>query len=316
MNIAAIVVTHNRRALLAECLEALLAQTETCFDIWVVDNASHDDTEAYVTDMAGRCNRIRYENTGANLGGAGGFHFGIQKAVAAGYAYVWLMDDDAAPEPQALAALLAAADMLGERWAFLYSTVLWTDGTENRMNRPRISPACFETIALLQYGILRVQQATFVSLLLPARTVYQVGLPIAAFFIWGDDIEYTRRICLRHRLPGYLVGRSIVIHQTRSNVGSNCALDAPERIPLYRYAFRNEQYMYRKEGPRGWCHYTAKCIVSMAWILVKAPNHKGRRILAVCRGIWQGLFFFPKVEYIPSPEPAAPATALAAQKER
>lgn len=37
---------------------------------------------------------IFYFNTGRNLGGAGGFNFGVRKAYEAGYDYIWLMDDD------------------------------------------------------------------------------------------------------------------------------------------------------------------------------------------------------------------------------
>ena len=36
--------------------------------------------------------------------------------------------------------------------------------------------------------------ATFVSLFIKAETIRKVGLPIKDFFIWSDDLEYTRRI--------------------------------------------------------------------------------------------------------------------------
>lgn len=36
--------------------------------------------------------------------------------------------------------------------------------------------------------------ASFVSLFLRTEAVRQFGLPIAEFFIWSDDWEYTRRI--------------------------------------------------------------------------------------------------------------------------
>ena len=40
--VAAVVVTYNRRALLARCIESLLNQTWPDMDIWVIDNASTD----------------------------------------------------------------------------------------------------------------------------------------------------------------------------------------------------------------------------------------------------------------------------------
>lgn len=41
--------------------------------------------------------QILYENTGENLGGAGGFNFGIRRAYEAGYDAIWIMDDDTYP---------------------------------------------------------------------------------------------------------------------------------------------------------------------------------------------------------------------------
>ena len=42
--IAAVVVTYNRKALLAECIACLRAQQGAACDIFVVDNASTDGT--------------------------------------------------------------------------------------------------------------------------------------------------------------------------------------------------------------------------------------------------------------------------------
>ena len=70
--IVALVVTYNRKQLLKENIEALLNQNNNEFDILIVDNASTDGTEELVKSFEN--NRIIYENTGANLGGAGGFN--------------------------------------------------------------------------------------------------------------------------------------------------------------------------------------------------------------------------------------------------
>ena len=62
---------------------------------------------------------------------------------------------------------------------------------------PRIKKNFYDRIELLRDGILLAEQATFVSLFLKAGTIRAVGLPVKEFFIWGDDIEYTRRITIR-----------------------------------------------------------------------------------------------------------------------
>ena len=74
--VAAVVVTYNRKDLLQQCVNKL--QNQTCsLDILIIDNASTDGTgELFV----GSPNNVFYINTGANLGGAGGFSFGTKKA--------------------------------------------------------------------------------------------------------------------------------------------------------------------------------------------------------------------------------------------
>ena len=139
-------------------------------------------------------------------------------------------------------------------------------------------------------------RATFVSLFLEAETVKAVGLPIKEFFIWGDDIEYTRRIALREGIPGFVAGQSQVIHAMKENSGSSIATDRAERIDRYRYAYRNEAYTYRQEGFKGICYYVAKCGLNFCRIVVKAPDHKGKQISVLIGSMVRGAFFRPKIE--------------------
>lgn len=255
--VAAVVVTYNRAEMLRQCLMSLQKQTMPC-DILVVDNASTDDTQALVQRAAQHDASIFYRNTGENLGGAGGFNFGMRWAVEAGYAFVWVMDDDCFPEPVALEKLLDADRLLQGEYGWLSSVALWTDGRECRMNRPKIKKNFYDRIELLRDGILLAEQATFVSLFLKAETIRAVGLPVKEFFIWGDDIEYTRRITIREKMPCYVVGQSRVIHAMKNNSGSNLAVDSVERLGRYKLAFRNEAYIYRHEGAKGIAYYIAK----------------------------------------------------------
>ncbi len=124
--IAAVVVTYNRKELLLQCVQHLLDQQEADCDVLVVDNASTDGTAQAVEQISSA--KLFYRNTGENLGGAGGFHFGMRWAVEEGYDYVWIMDDDALPQPDALAQLWNAHEQLEGQYGFLSSVVLWKDG--------------------------------------------------------------------------------------------------------------------------------------------------------------------------------------------
>ena len=156
--VAAVVVTYNRLELLKQNIDKLLAQTCPC-DILLVDNASTDGTGEAMRALE-QTGKIQYRNTGANLGGAGGFNFGMRWAVEAGYRYVWVMDDDCLPKPDALEKLLEADQFLGgpENYGFLSSSVLWTDGRECVMNRQKIAKDFYRHVELLKHGVIQIQQ--------------------------------------------------------------------------------------------------------------------------------------------------------------
>ena len=292
--VAAVVVTYNRLELLQQCVEALRAQTTVC-NILVVDNASTDGTSQWLASQPD----LNYHNTGSNLGGAGGFNYGMRWAVEAGYDYVWLMDDDTLPQSDALEKLLEADRVLNCNYGWLSSVALWTDGSECKMNRQKLKKSFYEYSPLLKYGLVQAEQATFVSLFLQSETILRFGLPIKKYYIWGDDLEYTRRIAVRGGAPCFVVGQSQVIHAAKSNVGSNVALDDVERIGRYFYAFRNEAHLYRQEGIKGSAYCLAKRCRDFLWI-IRFGKPKWPRLQVLFRGIWAGFFFHPTVETIPS----------------
>ena len=106
---AAVIVTYNRKAMLQRCLRALCTQTAGVPELWVIDNASTDGTAELVAQL--NLPTMHYYNTGKNLGGAGGFACGIQQAACSGAEYLWIMDDDCLPEPDALQQLLLAVGL-------------------------------------------------------------------------------------------------------------------------------------------------------------------------------------------------------------
>lgn len=297
MRTAAVVVTYNRRAMLEACIGSLLAQTAPC-DILVVNNHATDGTDAYLAGLTAQNDRVFARDTGENLGGAGGFNAGMRWAVEAGYDGVWIMDDDTLPRPDALQKFLEADELLGGDYGFLSSAALWTDGKECRMNRQKLKKAYYERMELLAHGLILAEQATFVSCFFRAETLRKAGLPIKEFFIWGDDIEYTRRLSVRMGLPCYLAGQSVVVHAMKENTGSSIATDRPERIARYNYAFRNENYLYRQEGLRGFAYYSAKCALNLLRIIAHARDHRLRRCGIILRQYVCGLFFNPRVETI------------------
>lgn len=238
-NVVAVVVAYNRQELLRRCLDGLAEQTVAPTGTVVVDNASTDDSREVASTHPLGAHVVELPT---NTGGAGGFAAGIARALTRfpRADWIWVMDDDTVPTATALEALVRAADAYPGAPALLASRAVWADGTEHPMNRPRtrpaLPPALHRHAALV--GARQIRTASFVSILLDARAVREVGLPRASYFLWNDDFEYTSRI-LRGRV-GLYVPASVVHHLTRA-LGSSDA-DPGER---FRFEVRNKIWTFR-----------------------------------------------------------------------
>ncbi|MBQ8720269.1 MAG: glycosyltransferase family 2 protein [Clostridia bacterium] len=236
--ICAVVVTYNRKVLLAQCIEALLDQTYKKYDILLIDNASTDGTAEYIAPYLSE--RVKYFNTGANLGGSGGFYYGMKLAYEAGYDWIWIMDDDVIPTGGALKALVNAKGKV-KTASFLASCVYSKD--ETAMNSPEISRYATNGYRFwyenLNNKMVRLAHATFVSLLINRCAIDKCGLPLKDYFIWGDDTEYTMRVIGRYG-AAYIVGDSKVYHMREIKSNLNLMNEvAPGRIKMYYYMVRN-----------------------------------------------------------------------------
>ena len=96
-----VVVTYNRKNLLKLCIDKLLEQSYAINKIIIVDNASNDGTREYLHELIDDVFDIVFLDE--NLGGAGGFYFGIKRAYEIGCDYLWIMDDDTISTPSAFA---------------------------------------------------------------------------------------------------------------------------------------------------------------------------------------------------------------------
>ena len=290
--IAAVVVTYNRKELLKECIEALKAQTYKEFDIWIIDNHSTDGTHDMLHPMAG-AGEINYRDTGANLGGAGGFAYGLGLMCREGYKYAWIMDDDSIPSADALEKLIEAGKALRGRFGFLSSRVVWTDGSPCRMNVQRNTLT--HNLKSFDKELEPVVIASFVSMFVPIHVVRKYGLPIAEFFIWTDDWEFSRRISRKEAC--YAVRDSVVTHKTTANSGADISREVPERLSRFEYAYRNEIYLYRREGLRGIIHVLLRTPLHIFRVLTRSKDKKLKRIKIILGSTLKGFSFNPEIKY-------------------
>lgn len=291
----AVVVTFNRSGKLMKVLDALKAQTLPPDEVLVVDNASTDDTEALVAGRAADMPSLRYLRLPQNIGGAGGFHEGMKAAYAQGANYFWISDDDAYPEPDALAKLLDALGTFevqtGWRPGFACSRVEWIDQTLCEMNTPHPVWDWPRFVAPGQPWAL-VDSCSFVSCLVPRWAVKAHGLPIKEYFIWFDDAEYTRRLARSY--PGIFVPESRVIHDTPDNKGVNYSLVTEKNIWKFKYGARNEaSYHVRERGLVGFVAFANRVRTELVQGHVPAPLRR-----QIYGALLRGWRFKPAIEKV------------------
>ena len=283
MEITAVVVTYNRLELLKENIVALRKQIASNLHILVVDNNSTDGTRDYLKGQEG--NDLECLFLDENLGGAGGFFYGMKKAYEDGADGIWIMDDDTIPKEDALDKPLEADKKLNHNYGFLASDVRWVDGSPCVMNQVHKIGNKMETYD-------RIDTATFVSLLIPRETIEKIGLPIKEYFIWGDDKEYTLRIS--DLFPSYFIPQSGVIHKMKTNVGSNICTDDIERIQRYFYAYRNDYATAKNRGMKSLAVYYAGFCLNALRVMFKAKDNRKKRLEIMMRGRREGKNFLRK----------------------
>jgi glycosyltransferase involved in cell wall biosynthesis/GT2 family glycosyltransferase len=237
-SVCALIVSYNRLEQLRECIRAVLAQTRVPERIVVIDNASEDGTyDAIRLEFP----QLEVLHLQVNTGPAGGFSKGFERALQSGLEYVWTLDDDCVPEPDALEVLLQTLVSFPKesRPRLLSSYVIWKDGTAHPMNRPvfGISWRQRERWARRD-GLASVRATSFVSTLISLQSVAEHGLPWAAYYFWNDDVEYTAR--LLRDAQGYAVPNSKVMH-----LSSRPYVPLDDRSGRYFYEVRNKLWMVR-----------------------------------------------------------------------
>lgn len=285
--VAAVVVSWNRRELLELTLRGITSGDRVPDIIIVVDNASTDDSVAFVESFAAQLGSaapaapvvdlIRLER---NVGGAGGFTVGIDRAANHHRAdLIWVMDDDTEPLPQTLAASVAAWSDYdpsgGRRPVLVASRVLWTDGTEHPMNSmiERIGAGAARRRRAAAVGGRTIRSGSFVSLVMDGDAVRAAGLPWADYFIWNDDFEYSTRLARwadAIQLPG-----SEVVHHTRKPVTTD--VDPGAR---FYYDVRNKLWVFtRSQSLAPWEKALYGGATARLWLRTLRGSAQRRQVL-------------------------------------
>lgn len=280
LRLAAVIVTFNRKDKLATTLARVLE--EPVDHVIVIDNGSQDGTRAWLTSLNDP--RLHVELAPRNLGGAGGFAHGLRLAAEI-YDPDWIvvMDDDARPEPGALAAF-RAADLAP--WDAVAAAVRYPDGRICEMNRPWVNPFWHRTVFFRTLwgggraafhlddddyaetaGPQPIDGGSFVGLFLARAAIDRAGYPDARLFIYGDDVLYTLGLTEAGGRIGFLP--ALRFEHDCATITEGRQIVANWKV---YYHYRNLLFVYRKAA--GWLFWPALLLILPKWAL-KARTHTG-----------------------------------------
>ncbi len=202
-----------------KCLDALDQNTYPQLNVIVVDNGSTNDSIVRIREA--HPNLLLLESK-TNRGFAGGNNIGIRHALAQGCDYIWLLNNDTEPAPDALSALVSKAvsdQRIGAVGSVCYytdrpSTVqAWAGGHVNLWMGYQIN-------STTPRGDDWFHTLNGASLLIARAALEESGLLDEGFFLYWEDTEF----CLRLRKKGWKLAAaadSRVLHKVNASTQGN-----------------------------------------------------------------------------------------------
>src|SRR3954453_24199976 len=192
MRVLAYFHTFNDAEVVEQALESLANQTRQAQAILIVDNASTDATldRPFPKHVA----VIRNQ---ANLGTSGAVCVGFEFARTHGFDWIWVLDADSVPEPDALGTLLAFYERLTppekETVCFLACRIAAREGYAR--HEPMVFTESGGMVALPEPGAdySRCDCALWSGCLFRVTAIRKIGLPRAEYVLDWGELEYGYR---------------------------------------------------------------------------------------------------------------------------
>jgi GT2 family glycosyltransferase len=295
--LVAVVVTYNRLAKLRVTLARLLEAPEAeLAAVLVVDNASRDGTGDWLDSLDDP--RLSVCRNAENIGGAGGFEQGMREAVQRWDPdWIVVMDDDARPEPGALAAF-HALDKTGQEG--VAAAVYFPDGSICGMNSPSRNPFWHarEFIRTLLGGGRggfhlseadyagpgrQIDVTSFVGFFVSRAAIARSGFPEGRLFVYGEDALFTL---------GLSRAGARLWFAPEIRFEHDCSTFSGHRVqPLWKvyYFHRNLLMLYRLAA--GWLFWPVLLVILPRWLFRARHYGKDRRVFLrlLSRAVRDGL---------------------------
>ncbi len=228
LKIAIIIVCYNGREYLPDCLNSLKKQTLLPNEIVVVDNASTDGSQEFLSKFKVQGLGFKVILNKRNNGFAKANNQGIEAVLKNNPAYIFLLNQDTVCSKDCLEKLAKAGNSFKNVFAFQPLVLCWPASPAGRPEKHRIQTAG-DKIHYLGFGYcgdykkqfnnLTIKQlnkdityASGAAMFINAQALEKVGLMDEDLFLYHEDLD----ICLRARFLGYqikLVSQAIIYHK-------------------------------------------------------------------------------------------------------
>lgn len=195
---AVIVLNWNNKADTIDCLRSLEGVRYPCFEAVVVDNGSTDGSAAALRDAFPG---LRIIETGKNLGFAGGNNAGIKDALARGFDYVLLLNNDTIVDPSFLEEMVRAGEsdpcigIVGSR-IYYYGEpgrIWYAGGTVNYWTG-RLEHVGFKDMDGEKYGTAgETAMVTGCAMFIKRSVLEKIGLLYEPMFLYFEDSDFCAR---------------------------------------------------------------------------------------------------------------------------
>lgn len=242
--VSAVIVTFKRDELLKRNLESIKSQSFKPQYVMVIDNACSESTRNLVFDFG-----FQYISGSSELGGAGGYKLGLEFSLKTEAELIWLLDDDGYPSFDCLSKQIEWSIKEGLE---ISSPLCVSQSDHSQSSNPYIlGIRKISSIDYLEkFNVRKNVIQLFNGVLLSRSSIEKIGLPNAALFIRGDELDYFYRIrdagikCGLVTSARYFHPSSIPEYPNSRNSIFGVVIPSDQKKKYYQ--FRNQGYLVRK----------------------------------------------------------------------
>lgn len=226
MKLAVILVNYNGKQYNEACIDSILSgEGARALKIFVVDNASADDSVQVLRKRYGNEERVQIVALDKNYGFSHGNNEGIRLAGQWGAEAVLLLNNDTEVEPDMISELAQCAErhpgcVIAPK--IRYSDArdrIWSAGGRFSRVIKKARHIGLDERDEGQYDTeCEISFATGCCLWLPMEVIRAAGLLDARFFLYYEDTEYSLRLH-KHGIAIYYCPRAVLYHKVGAGSG-------------------------------------------------------------------------------------------------